>query len=113
MFVSGVYPAIFHQEPRYQPSGKQGFKSRLLYAVSQVFVTENDHGDLQPNISRLGGDLTASALANIWERNALHHDRIGVGPTFRRFGSMVGFDVINFIVLREFGPDIKRKLLKK
>jgi len=113
MFVSGIYPAIFHQEPRYQPSGKEGFKARLLYAASRVFVTQSDQGDLQPNISRLGGSLTASALSNIWERNSINHDRIGVGPTLGRFGRMIGFDVLSFVVLHEFGPDIKKKVFKK
>ena len=88
------------------------FKSRLLYAASRVFVAESDEGNLQPNISRLGGNLTASALSNIWERNTPGRDRIGVGPTFGRFTRMIGFDVLGF-VMAEFGPDIKRKLLKK
>jgi hypothetical protein len=113
MLVSGIYPIIFDQDPRYRPSNKQGFKSRLLYAVSRVFVTEGGGGNLQPNISRLGGSLTASGLANLWERNTPGHDRIGVGPTFKRFGSMIALDMVQFILLEEFGPDIKKKVFKR
>ncbi len=35
-------------------------------------------------------------------------DRIGVGPTFQRFGAAVAFDVLANIVFREFGPDIEK-----
>ncbi len=108
--VSGLYPIIFRADPRYHPSGKQGFGARVWYATSRVFVTEDDSGHLRPNYARLGGSLTASALANFWERNTPGHRRIGVTPTFTRFGSMIGFDVLQFILLKEFGPDIKRKI---
>jgi len=88
LLTSGVYPIIFNEDPRYKPSHKQDFRSRLLYAASRVFVTEDRSGGLQPNISRLGGALTASALANIWERSTPGHDRIGVGPHFAALASL-------------------------
>ncbi len=113
LFTSGIYPIIFKQDPRYTPSGKQGFGRRFLDAASRVFVTRGDNGRAQFNISRLGGNLTASALANTWERNTPGFDRIGIGPTFQRFGVMVALDVVNFAVLKEFGPDIKRKIFKR
>ncbi|MEJ7708584.1 MAG: hypothetical protein WKF84_01700 [Pyrinomonadaceae bacterium] len=76
-------------------------------------MTEGDNGRLQPNYSRLGGNISASALANIWERSTPGRDRIGVGPTFKRFGTSVGFDVLSFVVFREFLADIKRKLFDR
>ena len=112
MFTSGIYPAVFKQTPRYRPSGKKGVGRRALYAASRVFVTEGDDGGQEPNISRLGGTLTASALANIWERSTPGRDRIGVGPTMGRFGTSVAMDVVQFIVIKEFGRDIK-KLFKR
>lgn len=112
MFTSGIYPTLFHQEPRYRPSPKRDFKSRLFYAASRVIVAESDDGRSQPNYSRLFGDLTASALANLWERDTPDRIRIGASPTFSRFGKMVGLDFVRIIV-QEFGPDIKKKLLKK
>ncbi|MEJ7617362.1 MAG: hypothetical protein WKF30_10475 [Pyrinomonadaceae bacterium] len=110
---SGVYPVIFNQDPRYQPSPRKGFRRRTLYAASQVFVTEGARGQLQPNYSRLGGNISASALANLWERSTPGRDRIGVGPTFTRFGITLGVDVLSFVIFREFLPDIKRKLFNK
>jgi hypothetical protein len=112
LLASGVFPIVFHQDPRYKPSPKRGFGSRLLYAASRVFVTHSDDGKSQLNISLLSGSVAASALANIWERNTPGHDRIGIGPTFRRFGTTVGFDAVGFI-FKEFWPDIKRKLFRR
>ncbi len=106
----GLYAVLLKQDPRYRPSGKHGFGPRALYAASRVFVAYGDDGRKLPNYSRLGGSLSASALANIWERSTPGHDRIGVGPTFRRFGTDVGFTMLQNILLREFWPDIKRKL---
>jgi hypothetical protein len=110
---SGVYPAVFKQDPRYYPSNKQGFGARAAYAASRVFVTRGDNGESQPNYSWLGGSLTADALANIWERNTPGHTRIGVRPTFTRFGTGVGLQVMSNIVFKEFWPDIMKKLGKK
>jgi hypothetical protein len=106
LLVDGVYPVIFKQNPRYEPSRNRGFGSRVLHAVSRVFVIRGDNGNLQFNSSRMAGSLSASALANIWERSSPGHDRIGVSPTFRRFGTMIAFDLVKFIVLKEFGHDL-------
>ncbi len=113
LLASGLYPSLFGQDPRYQPFPQRGFGARVWYATSRVFVAKGRNGQSQFNISRIGGSLTASALANLWERNTPGRDRIGVGPTFRRFGIMVGFDVLSFVVIKEFGPDIKKFVFRK
>lgn len=110
---SGVYPALFKQDPRYYPSHKKGFGARAAYAASRVFVTRSDKGQSEPNYSWLGGNLSADALANIWERNTPGHTRIGVRPTFTRFGTGIGLQMLSNIVFREFWPDIRKKLGKK
>jgi hypothetical protein len=108
VFASGIYPALLHQDPRYEPSGQKGFARRTLYAASRVLVTRGDDGRPQPNYSRLAGDMTASALANLWERSTPGHDRIGTGPTFTRFGTMLAVDALTNVAFREFGPDLKK-----
>ncbi|HYO62477.1 MAG TPA: hypothetical protein VER08_02355 [Pyrinomonadaceae bacterium] len=98
---SGVYPALFKQEPRYIKSTKKGIAPRALYAASRVFVTRGDNGNSQFNISRVAGNISASALSNLWEQNTPGHDRIGAGPTFRRVTSMFLSDAL-FNLFREF-----------
>jgi hypothetical protein len=108
LFAYGFYPALLRQDPRYEPSQSKRRGQRLAHALSRVFVTRGDDGRVEANYSLLAGDMTASALANIWERSTPDHDRIGTDATFKRFGWMLVDDAITNVVFREFGPDIKK-----
>ena len=113
MLGSGVFPALFKQDPRYFPSNKKGFGPRAAYAMSRVFVTRGDNGRNQPNVSRLAGNFSAAALANIWERDTPGANRIGMRPTINRFGTSVISGMVTNIILKEFWPDIMEILKKK
>ena len=108
LFASGFYPALFRQDPRYDPSTSKSFGRRTLHAASRVFVTRHDDGRLEPNYSRFAGVMTASALANLWEHSTPRHDRIGADATLNRFATLLAGDVLTNIVFKEFGPDIVR-----
>jgi hypothetical protein len=103
----GVFPSLFGQDPRYERAGSDGFGARAAHAVSRIFVTRGDNGKLQPNYSRFAGQLSSSALSNLWEQSTPGHDRIGTDATFRRFGNSFLTGAL-FNVLREFAPDIKK-----
>lgn len=102
LLSNGVYASAFKQDPRYERADKsKGVAARALHAASRVFVTRGDNGRHQPNYSRFAGQLSASALSNLWERSTPGHDRIGVDATFRRFGtSFITGAALN--VIREF-----------
>jgi hypothetical protein len=106
IFMRGVYPVLFKQDPRYEPSRSKKFGPRVAHALGRVFVTRDDDGNLEPNYSRFAGAMTASALANVWERSTPGHDRIGADATLVRFGRSFVSAAIGNIVIREFGPDI-------
>ncbi|HEX8071081.1 MAG TPA: hypothetical protein VF546_14085 [Pyrinomonadaceae bacterium] len=110
MFSSGIYPVLFKQETRYSRSARSGFGPRVLHAARHTFVTYHDGWREESNYSRLAGNLTAAALANIWERDTPGRRRVGVGPTFRRFGYSLVFGMASDIVFKEFWPDIKQNL---
>ncbi len=99
---NGVYAVAFKQDTRYEraPAGT-GTGGRIAHAVSRVFVTRGDNGKLQPNYSRFAGQLSASALSNLWEQSTPGHDRIGTDATFKRFGKSFATGAI-FNVLNEF-----------
>lgn len=61
-----VYPAIFHQDPRYFYRGKGSIKSRTLYAISAAVMTRSDSGRWQPNYSQVLGNFSAAALSNLY-----------------------------------------------
>lgn len=117
IFASGIYPALFKQNPKYVKlkdlsGGRASKGARFWYAVSSVAVTVGDNNRRQVNYSRLGGNFTGAALANLWERDTPNernsfgvvtdsNRRRGAGATFRRFGISIGFAAL-FNVLEEF-----------
>ena len=106
LFASGFYPVLFKQDPRYEPSQSKGFGRRAAHAVSRVFVTRDDEGNLEPNYSRFAGAMTASALSNVWEHSTPGHDRVGRDATLRRFTRSFLDAAISNLVFKEFGHDL-------
>ena len=81
-----VFPALFHQDPRYFYQGTGSFKSRLFHAVSFAVVARSDSGKTMPNYSYLLGDIGSGALSNLYYP---HADR-GVGLVFSNAAISVG-----------------------
>jgi len=52
VFIRGIYPALFKQDPRYERSRSRKFGPRVAHAIGRVFVTRDDDGKLEPNYSR-------------------------------------------------------------
>jgi hypothetical protein len=65
-----VYPAIFHQDPRYFYKGRGSTGSRALYAISAAVMTRSDSGHWEPNYSNVLGNFSASALSNLYYPSA-------------------------------------------
>lgn len=61
-----VYPAIFHQDPRYFYKGKGSIPSRGLYATSAAVLARGDDGRWKPNYSRILGNFSAAAISNLY-----------------------------------------------
>ena len=106
--VGGVFPSLLHQDPRYYQLGKGGFWRRAGHAALQIFITRSDSGKKQFNYSGLAGSALAAALSNTYhppaDRTALNSANIWVTQLW---GDAVSFE------LKEFWPDIRRKLHKK
>jgi Carboxypeptidase regulatory-like domain len=66
MIGGAILPSILRQDPRYYYKGTGTNKSRILHAISSPFVCKADNGKLQPNYSSIGGDLSSSALSNLY-----------------------------------------------
>ena len=73
-----VFPALFHQDPRYFYQGTGSIKSRLIHAASFAIITRSDSGKPMPNYSYFLGDIASGALSNLYYP---HADR-GVGLVF-------------------------------
>ncbi|HWC76328.1 MAG TPA: hypothetical protein VG778_02640 [Blastocatellia bacterium] len=96
-FEKAAFPTIFKQDPRYHRSGSRSVGGKIGHAVSRIFVTQGDRSGSQVNASYLLGAATASAIANVWERE----DRRDFSHSARRFGTHLGLTALANIV-REF-----------
>ena len=121
--TSAVLPSILHQDPRFYHSENGGFAHKAGYAVSRIFVTRTDSGGSQFNYSEIVGSALSAGISTY-----SYHPRSTIlsspsGPRFipsdrtlanaaSVWGSQVGFDTVT-IVVREFWPDIHRKLSHK
>jgi len=105
-FGIGVYPAIFHTDPRYYRGGNGGVFSRASYAVTRVLVTRTDSGRHVFNAPEILASATSSGISRAYypenERN--------VGDFAYSMGSRIAFDAA-FNLAKEFWPDVRNHLL--
>lgn len=121
--VGAVFPSILRQDPRYYQSGQGSFLRRMGYSTSRIFVTRTDSGRAQFNYSEIFGAATAAAISTYTyhPRSAYvstpsnPHMFVASERTFSNvastWGTQMGLDTIT-IVVKEFWPDIHRKLSK-
>jgi len=102
--TEAIYPTMLHQDPRYFPKLSGSGWSRLAYALSQTFWTHKNSGGTQFNFSEVVGNSTAVAISQ-----AYYPDNRTAGKAISKLGTQIGVDTAANI-LKEFWPDLKRKL---
>lgn len=108
-FMTGaVLPSILRQDPRFYESGEGSFWHRTGYAMSRIVVTRGDSGRPEFNFSEILGSALSAGISTY-----SYHPRADrtVANTANVWGTQVGYDTITLVV-KEFWPDIRRKLRK-
>jgi hypothetical protein len=108
IMVGGVFPTILKTDPRYFQLGKGRFLYRFGYAFSRILITRRDSGGRMFNIPEFAGNATAIAISNLYYPAA---DR-GFSAGANNWGVQMGIDALGN-ELKEFWPDIHRRLTKK
>jgi hypothetical protein len=108
-WTSAILPSVLHQDPRFYQLGKGGFWHRTFYAMSRIVVTRADSGSSQFNASEVFGSAIAAGISTYSYHP--HADKT-LSNTASVWGSQIAYDTAT-IVLKEFWPDIRRKLLHK
>ena len=105
--TEGLYPVLLHQDPRYFRNGNGSARSRLRYAMGQIFLTHGDNGKTQFNFSEVIGNSTAVAISQ-----AYYPDTHNWHDASISLASQLGVDMAANI-LKEFWPDLDRKFGRK
>ena len=107
-FVTGALPALLHQDPRYFRKGQGSPGSRVAYAASRVVITRQDSGRSAFNASQLLGSAASAGIAHLYYPEP---DQTASGFVIRT-GLQIAVES-GFNVLREFYPDIARKVFRQ
>lgn len=109
-FMTGaILPSLLHQDPRYFQLGHGSFTHRTVYAITRNIVTRTDSGGSQFNYSEIaGGGISAFISTYSYHPSA---DRT-VSNAGSVWATQFAYDTIT-IVVKEFWPDIHRKLSHK
>jgi len=107
--TSAVLPSLLRQDPRFFQSGHGGFRRRAWYAFTRIVLTRGDNGRTQFNYSEVFGSAISSAVSTYSYHP--HADKT-VANTAKVWGTQVGYDSLTYVV-KEFWPDIRRRLRKK
>jgi len=103
--TTSIFPSLLRQDPRYFQLGHGSIMHRTLYSVSRIFVTRNDSGSHGFNYSEIFGNAVAAGISDAYHP----HDERTVSNTLSVWGTDVMWDATSN-VLKEFWPDIRRKL---
>ena len=107
--TSAAMASLFRQDPRFFQNGQGGFMHRVGYSVSRIVITRSDSGRQEFNFSEvLGSAMAASISTYSYHPKA---DRT-LSNTASVWGTMIAYDTLT-ITVKEFWPDIRRKLRKK
>ena len=104
-FRDFAYPTLFREDPRYYRMAHGNVGKRLLHAVAHSVVAYRENGSRMFNSSEWLGTTTSVILSNAYHPG----NERGVVPVARSVGLTVLQDA-GFDVLREFWPEIARKL---
>ncbi len=107
MLTEGIVPSILREDPRYFRLGEGTTGQRLKYAATRIFVTRTDRGANTLNFAELSGNAAAVALSNAW-----YPDTRTASDNAQKFAIQLATDAFSN-VLKEFGPDVKRRFFQK
>jgi hypothetical protein len=106
--TEAIFPALFHEDPRYFRKGIGTKRQRVNYALSRVVITRTDRGTNRFNYSEIVGNGVAAGISNLYypatERS--------VGETAEKFAVQMVSDSA-FNILLEFWPELKHTIFRK
>jgi hypothetical protein len=123
--VGAILPSLLHQDPRYFQLGQGSFLHRTFYAASRNVVTRTDSGKNQFNYSEIVGGALAASIST-YGYHPTHKIFPTTTPGVYRFvpsdrtlsntakvwAAQYGYDTLTLVV-KEFWPDIHRKISPK
>jgi hypothetical protein len=96
-----AFETALHEDSRYRPSGAQGVRKRILFAISHSVIAYKPDGSIGPAYGRMAAGVAAATASSTW-----HPRSIDAGPILSGVGQSA-IDRACSNLLTEFGPDLK------
>ncbi len=106
MMTEGIFPSLFHQDPRYFRVGEGTKLHRTRMALQQIVICRTDSNHKTFNFSEWGGNAFSTAISN-----AYYPDTRNVSDNVSKWLIAVATDSFSNI-LKEFWPDVKHHFKK-
>jgi hypothetical protein len=107
MLTEGIMPIVLHEDPRYFRKGRGGVWGRLGYSLTRTLVAKTDHGNKTFNFAEVIGNGIGAEISS-----AYYTQERSMTDVATRWGTQIATDSLSN-VLKEFWPDIKRRLFKR
>jgi hypothetical protein len=107
-FTEFIVPYATHEDPRYYTLYHGGVIKRTGYAVSRLFITRTDSGGETFNFSEIVGNGAGAGISDLYYPRP---ERTWT-KTGQKWASQVALDGV-FNVMKEFWPDIRRRVFRK
>jgi hypothetical protein len=112
MIGSALFPALFHQDPRYFYKGTGTIRSRALYAIKSAFICRGDNGRDEFDFSHILGDFAAGTLSNLYYPESNEGPSLILTNGLIEIGGMAGTNLFREFVLRPFTTHTPEKATK-
>jgi hypothetical protein len=101
--------AVFHYDPRYFPCHCSGFWRRAGHAVEMSFLTYDQNGHKQLDVTQIAGAYGSGMISALWGPRRFSPWVQGVQTGHMQFGFVMGTNLFD-----EFKPEVRRvKLFRK
>jgi hypothetical protein len=99
VMTEAIFPSLLHEDPRFFRRGTGSVRSRLRYAVGQIFVTYTDSGEKQFNFAEFCGHSAAVAISM-----AYYPENRRASDAVSKLGLQIALGAAGNI-LKEFWPE--------
>lgn len=106
--TTAIFPSLLREDPRYYQLGKGTVAHRIVYSLGRLFIARTDSGHNRFNYSENIGNAAAAALSNVYHAP---EDRT-LGRNLGTLGMLDMWDGVSNL-MKEFWPDIRRKVFHK
>lgn len=107
MLTEGIMPIVFHEDPRYFRKVHGSVGSRVGYSLTRVLVAKTDTGKPTFNFAEVVGNGMGASISSLYYTQEQSFSDVAT-----RWATQIATDSLSNL-LKEFWPDIKRRLHKK